>query len=116
MSERYEKTIKLRPTMYAFYYSFFREIAIEHGYALSLHGSMQRDFDLIAVAWIEKPKPYLDMLKKMAKKVGFYLDDDELERMKAIKPHGRIAFSLNLGDGGGYLDISIIPPNRANES
>lgn len=96
--------------MYAFYYSMLRDIAIEHGYALALHGSMQRDFDLIAVAWTDEAKPHLEMIKAMLDFVGAYYDEEDFEQMKAIKPHGRIAYSLNLCDGGGYLDISIIPP------
>ena len=35
-------------------YPDLAEIAREHGYALAVHGSLARDFDLIAVPWREK--------------------------------------------------------------
>jgi hypothetical protein len=48
---------------YAALYPALAEIARKHGYALAVHGSMQRDFDVIAVPWIENvgnPKDVVD--------------------------------------------------------
>lgn len=30
-----------------------RDIAREHGYALSVHGSVARDIDIVAIPWVE---------------------------------------------------------------
>lgn len=48
---------------YAALYPALAEIARKHGYALAVHGSMQRDFDVISVPWIEtagEPKDVVD--------------------------------------------------------
>jgi hypothetical protein len=104
---------KWAPITYASYYPDLREIAMEHGYALAIHGSMTRDFDLIAVAWTEEATEPLELLKSICKYAG--VDHGDMAPYTAVseKPHGRIAyvipasFSRNL-----YFDISIIPPKK----
>ena len=39
--------------LYAALYPELAEVARSHGYALAVHGSLARDFDLIAVPWAE---------------------------------------------------------------
>ena len=108
MSEKLHHGNKWMPVMYVTYYGMLSEIAKEYGYALAVHGSVTRDFDLIAVAWVENPKPHLELIKAIAEKVGvahgsrFY---DTVEE----KPHNRIAYTIHCG-AGGYFDISVIKP------
>lgn len=96
--------------MYASFFGILQNIANEHGYALAVHGSFTRDMDLIAVPWIEEPKPHLDMLREMFKVIGWSSSDDvPYHGSSEQKPHGRVAYTIHTG-GGGYVDISIIQP------
>ena len=96
------------PIMYASYYPMLKEIAIKYGYALAIHGSLTKDMDLIAVVWISRPRSYKRMIEEMRKKIGGgYMNITS--KGKGNKPHGRKSFLIHSG-GGGYLDISVIPP------
>jgi hypothetical protein len=93
------------------------EVARRHGYALAVHGSMTRDFDLIAVPWVEDagdPMPMIDEMKHVC--IGVYthheMDHVVKDGFRSSKPHGRFAYSIHLtekGCDGPYLDISVMP-------
>ncbi len=110
-----EKPIKLHhgntwmPALYACFFGILKKIAQEHGYALAVHGSFTRDMDLIAVAWVENPKPHLEMLAAFQKALGEVRVDGQPYDSMEVKPCGRLAYTIASG-GGGYLDISVIPP------
>lgn len=105
----YSKT-NPKASFYACLYPELRNIALEHGYALAIHGSMARDLDLIAVAWQEKTEFHGIMIDEMCKAIGGTLFKS-LEPKLDEKPHGRIVYTLCiLGDW--FIDISVIPPNR----
>jgi len=36
-----------------------------HGYALAVHGSLQRDFDLVAIPWVEAPSLPTEVIKQV---------------------------------------------------
>ena len=105
------------PACYAVLYPALEEAANDHGYALSIHGSMARDFDLIAVPWVEEATEPIELilaLKKVCGGVFRHVDFDDLveEHKPTVKPHGRMAWSLHLtNDGceGPYLDVSVMP-------
>lgn len=89
--------------MYANYFGIFLAVAHRHGYALAIHGSMRRDFDLIAVPWQDNvPSPEF-----FAWELCKIIDGDYVEGPEK-KPHGRLAYTIGTG-GGGYIDLSIMP-------
>ncbi len=49
------KDANFGPLYAACLYPEMAEIARKHGYALAVHGSLARDFDLIAIPWTENP-------------------------------------------------------------
>jgi hypothetical protein len=118
------KTIEPVPARAAAYcalYPMLQQIAKDHGYALAVHGSVHRDFDLIAVPWVETcadPKQLISSFKAATKMVvhSDQIEDEEKawpDLSVSEKPHGRQAYSLHVTNHGmyaGYLDISIIPP------
>ena len=57
-----DKPRKMRPQLYAVYYDGLHEIARDMGYNLLVHGSMNRDLDLVAVAWVDEPKSHMEVL------------------------------------------------------
>lgn len=105
------------PPMYAVLYPALVAIARKHGYALGVHGSMARDFDLIAVPWTEEAGQPMPMIDEMKAAVQGVYTDHEFDHLLTdghvtTKPHGRMAWSIHLttkGSDGPYLDISVMP-------
>ena len=104
-------TIKARnwvPLMYVTFYGIMRDIAQEHGYALAVHGSCVRDFDVVLIPWIEEPKPVYDLLLAWAKAIESDVEHVVPYQSMKEKPHGRIAYTMQVG-AGGYIDVSVMP-------
>lgn len=93
------------------------EVARAHGYALAVHGTLQRDMDFVAVPWTEEasePLPMVLAMKEACSAVFTHPDWDDLipDGNPTDKPHGRKAWSLHLtnkGAKGPYIDISVMP-------
>jgi len=102
---------------YATIYSMLIPIAREHGYCLTIHGSLARDLDLVAIPWTEEAVDALSLIKafKIATNTvttGKEWDDLMPDCNPKNKPHGRTAYSLHfteIGSQGAYIDISVMP-------
>jgi len=131
------KQIHAKPSYYAIMFEPLKEIAFKYGYNLVLHGSLNRDMDLIAIPWVDEIKHHLDMINEMADFIGGKLhlrnktkdDNGEIKgEVFSVKPHGRICYVIDIYRGGyvsgagftdltyfedpqTYIDISIIPNN-----
>ena len=46
-----QKPVHVKPSYYAIMFQPLKEIALRYGYNLVLHGSLNRDMDLIAIPW-----------------------------------------------------------------
>ncbi len=91
-----------------------REAAKPLGYAIAIHGSMKRDFDLVAVPWIEEAASAEELVKMIAKEVdGFVIGGgpEPMERGKVTdgtkQPHGRLSFNICWG-GKPFIDLSVM--------
>lgn len=111
-------TSPARAAAYVAIYPMLVAIAKKHGYALAVHGSVTRDFDLVAIPWIEEASEPLTLIKAFKKATRTETTHEDFDRIgkqdcqPTQKPHGRIAYSLhvtNHGMYGGYLDISVMP-------
>ena len=81
-----------------------REAAREHGYAIGVHGSERRDFDLIAVPWVEHHSTPDDLARAvMEAACGFKM----VAHNWAQKPNGRIAVSLPICWPDGFMDGAL---------
>lgn len=117
-----EKPVHVKPSFYAYNFQTLKEIAFKYGYNLVLHGSLNRDMDLIAIPWGEE----LGDKKEMLKEFCTYLDGrimyetEEQHNAFIKKHHGRDNYIINLNrtviEGTVpseyhqyYLDISITP-------
>lgn len=109
------------PAAYVGLFPILAEKAREHGYALALHGSFNRDFDIVAIPWTDKAIPAAELIKQLHDSITFLkidvMLDDRTENNPMFrgridgpeqKPHGRIAWNIHLG-GGKALDISVMP-------
>lgn len=93
-------------------YPVLAEVAQEQGYALTIHGSCSRDFDLVAVPWVDEPSPARELVLALAEVVGYcsgtiVMPETLVERCEA-KPHGRLAWSIPL-EAGAVIDLSVMP-------
>lgn len=86
-----------------------RQNARRHGYALAVHGTLLRDIDLIAVPWINRPKAASTLHKSLFRLVKVFHKDAYTANKPVIKPQGRVAWSINLGNGT-YIDLSVVTP------
>lgn len=103
-------------TFYAVTWAEIRKTAHEHGYALTLHGSLTRDLDVVAVPWIEDASNEKVLVEAICETAGGYIPPDE--RNPALKPHGRKAWIICFGGASGefsseelptYIDLSVMP-------
>ena len=113
------KPIKVKPSIYAYYFEALKVIAVKYGYCLALHGSMERDLDIIAVPWQAwcKQEFELQMLQEMDMEINGKKSDDPNYYLPTKGPHGRTKWVINVNRGGAwnnykdeqyYIDISIM--------
>lgn len=88
-----------------------REAAKELGYAIGLHGSCRRDFDLIAMPWTENPSD-IDILARAIGQAACGITRDGPYQWEK-KPGERVATSLPVCWysayvlSGGHIDLSV---------
>lgn len=117
-----DKPIKSKPVFYAVCLPELQEIAKNKGYNLLPHGSMNRDFDLICVAWTDLPSSHEEVLKEFSEFPGCYkttTPDGKPYYMHSVLPGGRDSYVIHLNygfnslgrhtDDQWYLDISFTP-------
>jgi hypothetical protein len=56
------KPTHAKPSLYAYYFMALKDIAKEYGYNLVVHGSLNRDLDLIAIPWVDDPGSEVEMI------------------------------------------------------
>jgi hypothetical protein len=102
------------------------EVARRHGYALAVHGSLERDIDLVAVPWVPQPRQPQELAEAIyraceavfgwvsgpsgwTERENFSAPPGALPN-PAKKPLGRLGWVIQLG--GPYIDLSIFPPSQ----
>jgi hypothetical protein len=90
--------------VYAAMYPELAEIVRLHGYALAIHGSLQRDFDVIAIPWVLYPDAPENVISAIAKKFAINVIGEPKQML-----HNRICYSVSVGWGECFLDISFMP-------
>lgn len=112
------KPIHAKPSLYAFYFEELKIIAKEFGYNLVLHGSMNRDLDLIAIPWVDEPKDSLEMIRAMHLCLCGGTFTKESDYYFSVLPGGRKSYVIDVNRGGKwngyndlqyYIDISVTP-------
>ncbi len=117
MMDKSERFFSASPVCYTVLYPLLVEEARKKGYALAAHGSMIRDFDLIAVPWTEEATEPLELILALKDVVSGIFHREGFDQFlpdgnPTEKPHGRRAWSIHLtnsGCHGPYLDISVMP-------
>jgi len=97
-----------------------RRAAQDAGYAITVHGSLNRDIDLVAIPWIEhnvwSKEALVDAICGAVRgAVGrcYYHSNKEW----TVKPHGRFAKTLMVwcGQNTADIDLSVMPTTPAKE-
>lgn len=115
----------IKPGLYAILFEQLKDIAREYGYNLLIHGSLNRDLDLVAVPWVDDPRPEQDMIKDFQEYLtGKILADENGKIDYSILPGGRHGYVIDLNRGNKhgewvrfenaqyYLDISVVQLNN----
>jgi len=80
------------------------EVARKHGYALAVHGTLGRDFDLICVPWVDEPSEPQIVVDEIVQE----FDIKQIGAPEKMK-HSRICYTLEVSFGGCFLDFSFTP-------
>lgn len=75
-----------------------------HGYALAVHGSLARDFDLVGVPWGEIVAEPDEVIRDIISAFDVHLIG-ELTPMK----YGRLCQTISVGFGNCAVDLSFMP-------
>lgn len=84
-----------------------RALAKEVGYAIGLHGSLERDLDVIAAPWTEDAVGNYALMEHLA--AGMNAHIISIER----KPLGRYAATLQVDGWFKPIDLSVCPRESA---
>lgn len=102
------KKANFAPAYVAMYPSLC-EIARGLGYALAIHGTVNSDFDLIAIPWIGEAKDPEELVTAIGERLKLiYGEFGTMVTEHEDKPHGRKAWLFGIG-AGAAIDLSIMP-------
>jgi hypothetical protein len=108
--------------MFVHLYPRMAERARSLGYALAVHGSLGRDYDLIAVPWIEEAQPAEALVDALAEACDGWSpewakaeDEPEPVKMPRPRPHGRRAWLIYFKGASDYVDLSVMPRAAGGE-
>ena len=96
------------PIYAAALYPQLATIAREYGYALAVHGSLQRDMDLIAVPWADAPGEPQAMVDEFINRFSMRAAPGA----PTDKAHGRRSWMLSVGFGECAIDLSFMPAQK----
>jgi hypothetical protein len=106
-----QKPNKPKPHFYAVCFPSMQQIAKDLGYNLVIHGSMNRDLDLVAIPWIDNPKSHYDLITSLDEKINGNIQYDDIDTFErgyffSILPGGRSSYVINIYRGGYYYGRS----------
>lgn len=90
--------------MYCAMYPSLAEICRSHRYALAVHGTMGRDFDLIAVPWVDNPSEPQAVVDEITTKHAV----NEVANSPEMMRHNRLCYTLAMY-GEFFFDFSFMP-------
>lgn len=109
MKDRASVTCNGRAVFYAAMWNDFRQTAMDCGWALGLHGSLNSDMDIMAMPWVEDAVPADEMVERLQDCFGFSRPMPCMVD-KTSKPNGRVVYTVCIF-GDFYLDINVIDRN-----
>ena len=108
--DREHITTNGRAAFYACMWEDFRNKAMDCGWALGLHGSLNSDMDIMAMPWTNEAVSADELIENL----GNLFTDNPFHRvLKSLvneKPNGRIVYTIPIWSDF-YLDINVIESN-----
>lgn len=95
-----------KPAFYAFMYTKLREVALECGYALAVHGTLASDLDLVAVAWKDdcvSERQLVRALDATLERTTWL--GDNLDSRKVMEA-GRVCYTLSVASDW-FIDLTV---------
>lgn len=95
-----------------------RRVAKDEGYAITVHGSLNRDIDLVAIPWREHAVAEPDeLVRRLSGAIGGVTGRCNHRDEWTKKPHGRVAKTLLVwcGESTADIDLSVMPPLSEKE-
>lgn len=92
-----------------------QRVARQHGYNIAVHGSLQRDLDLVAVPWQEQVSSPHELVAAVIDEIEGFISPVEDTEIPREKPHGRLCFPIHLGSGA-YVDLSVLTPHGKEQT
>lgn len=94
-----------------------RRVARDAGYAITVHGSLARDIDLVAIPWVDAPPPATPefLVTRLCAVIASVTGRCNPMKGWADKPHGRKAKTILVWGsrfGSVDIDLSIMPVRR----
>lgn len=88
-----------------------RNAALDAGYALAVHGSLNRDIDLIAVPWVEGCDSKEVLAERLTGALRGVVKTATQRESWNEKPHGRRSVCLwaYCGGNSAAIDLSVMP-------
>lgn len=103
MKDREAVTCNGRAAFYACMWDDLRQAAMDCGWALGLHGSLNSDMDIMAMPWTDHAV-YTD---KMLDNLQKCFDGEPRDIFMNFGPNGRTIYTIPIF-GDFYLDINVI--------
>lgn len=103
MDEHQKKLFQGAAAVYAWILPCLQKVGRELGYAVAVHGSLQRDLDVLCAPWTDKAVSAKRLVDEFHKRLGGRLQP------AVQKPHGRKAWAIVLDRTHFYVDVSVMP-------
>ena len=85
-----------RAAFYACLWEDFRNAALDCGWALGLHGSLNKDMDIMAMPWVENAKPVeklIEAIENCLTKPDEKVFETEITNSK---PNNRVVYTVHI--------------------
>ena len=99
-----------RAAFYACMWDDIRQCAMDNGWAVALHGSLNSDMDIMAMPWVEDTISFEELVEKISKLFVGNFNSENYFITYDEKPHNRVVATIPIF-ADFYLDISTIKTN-----
>ena len=96
-----------RSAFYACMWDDIRQCAMDSGWAVALHGSLNSDMDIMAMPWVESAVSFEEVIKNISELFTGNYSSDNYFITYDEKPYNRIVATIPIF-ADFYLDISTI--------
>lgn len=111
MKNREAVTCNGRAAFYAAMWDDIRQCAMDCGWAVALHGSLNSDMDIMAMPWVHEAIPFENLIQEIAKLFDGNCLSSNYRISYGEKAHGRAVATIPVWSDF-YFDISAMEGHR----